>query len=301
MSAKHRGVSKKKLLFTSGSLVAVAALAITLPQAYASEETAQGPMTMAAAEDMLWNEARMAGTAWSVNPETKQIEVLADSTINADEWDTLQSTVDSMGGTATLTRTSGEFQLFAAGGDAIFAEGSRCSLGFNVTTAEGTPGFLTAGHCGVAFEQWSDTEGGAPIATIQQAVFPGEGDFAIAAYDDPATEAPSTVNTGAEEVQIAGAAEAEVGMQVQRMGSTTGLNEGAVTGLDATVTYPEGTVTGLIQTDVCAEPGDSGGSLFAGDQAIGLTSGGSGDCTSGGETFFAPVTDALAATGATLP
>src|SRR5690606_29573673 len=65
--------------------------------------------------------------------------------------------------------------------------------------------------------------------------------------------------------------------------------------------YPEGTVTGLIQTNVCAEPGDSGGSMFTRDGlAIGLTSGGSGDCTNGGETFFQPVTTALAAVGATL-
>ncbi|MFE2438414.1 S1 family peptidase, partial [Streptomyces sp. NPDC059409] len=34
--------------------------------------------------------------------------------------------------------------------------------------------------------------------------------------------------------------------------------------------------------------------------AIGLTSGGSGDCTVGGETFFQPVTTALEAVGATL-
>ncbi len=85
------------------------------------------------------------------------------------------------------------------------------------------------------------------------------------------------------------------------MGSTTGLADGRVLGLDATVNYPEGTVTGLIQTDVCAEPGDSGGSLFTRDGlAIGLTSGGSGDCTTGGETFFQPVTTALNAVGATL-
>ena len=84
------------------------------------------------------------------------------------------------------------------------------------------------------------------------------------AYDDPATEAPSTVNIGDQQVDITGAAEATEGMAVQRMGSTTGLHDGTVTGLNATVTYPEGTVTGLIQTDVCAEPGDSGGSLFAG-------------------------------------
>lgn len=106
---------------------------------------------------------------------------------------------------------------------------------------------------------------------------------------------------GGKVVTIGKAAEAAVGQQVLRMGSTTGLHDGTVLGLDATVNYPEGTVTGLIQTDVCAEPGDSGGSLFSEDgSAIGLTSGGSGDCDAGGETFFQPVTTALQATGATL-
>ncbi|OIJ94997.1 hypothetical protein BIV23_35655 [Streptomyces monashensis] len=64
--------------------------------------------------------------------------------------------------------------------------------------------------------------------------------------------------------------------------------------------YQEGTVSGLIQTDVCAEPGDSGGALFDGESALGLTSGGSGDCTNGGQTFFQPVPAALAAYGAQI-
>jgi streptogrisin D len=300
---KHRGVSKKKALIAGAGVIAMAALAVTLPQAYASEEqSAPQVMSVKDGTAMLWDEARMPGTAWSVNPETNQIEVLADNTIDSQEWNKLQSTVDSMGGNvATLKRTSGEFQLFVAGGDAIFADGARCSLGFNVTASDGSPAFLTAGHCGVAFDAWSDSQGGAPIATVDQATFPGDGDFSLVKYDDPATEAPSTVNTGQEEVQITGAGEAQEGQQVFRMGSTTGLHDGTVTGLNATVTYPEGTVTGLIQTDVCAEPGDSGGSLFSQDgQAIGLTSGGSGDCTNGGETFFQPVTTALEATGATI-
>jgi hypothetical protein len=59
-------------------------------------------------------------------------------------------------------------------------------------------------------------------------------------------------------------------------------------------------VSGLIQTTVCAEPGDSGGPLYAGSTALGLTSGGSGDCTSGGTTFFQPVTKALATLGMKL-
>src|SRR5918912_3956912 len=190
-----------------------------------------------------------------------------------------------------------------SGGDAIFAQAAggtvRCSLGFNVKASDGSPAFLTAGHCGVAAKQWSDSETGQPIATVDQATFPGDGDFSLVKYDDPNTQAASEVNVGdGQTVQITQAADATVGEQVFRMGSTTGLHDGQVTGLDATVNFqsetnPGGvdTVTGLIQTNVCAEAGDSGGSLFTQDgSAIGLTSGGSGDCTAGGETFFQPVT-----------
>ncbi|ANJ10838.1 S1 family peptidase [Streptomyces parvulus] len=250
----------------------------------------------------LRSQAAVPGTSWAIDPRTNKILVTADSTVTGEKWDRLESTVQGLGsGMATLKKSAGTFRTFASGGDAIFGGGARCSLGFNVTAGDGAPAFLTAGHCGVAAEQWSDAQGGQPIGTVDQAVFPGEGDFALVRYDDPATEAPSEVNLGDQTVPIAQAADATVGQQVFRMGSTTGLADGQVLGLDATVNYPEGTVTGLIQTDVCAEPGDSGGSLFTQDgQAIGLTSGGSGDCTAGGETFFQPVTTALEAVGATL-
>ncbi|MET7598039.1 S1 family peptidase [Streptomyces sp. NPDC005481] len=259
--------------------------------------------TLKAAARTLRTDATIPGTAWSVDPKTNEIRVTADSTVTGARWNQLTSTVKSLGSdVATVKRSSGTFKTFVEGGDAIFGGGARCSLGFNVTAGDGSPAFLTAGHCGVAAAEWSDAQDGAPIATVDQATFPGAGDFALVKYDDPNTEAPSTVDVGdGKTVEIAQAAEATVGQQVLRMGSTTGLNDGSVTGLDATVNYPEGTVTGLIQTDVCAEPGDSGGSLFTQDgSAIGLTSGGSGDCTNGGETFFQPVTTALEAVGATL-
>ncbi|MFJ6386656.1 S1 family peptidase [Streptomyces sp. NPDC091972] len=258
---------------------------------------------LAAGAKTLKEEATIPGTAWAVDPRTNKILVTADSTVTGAKWNTLESTVKSLGSDmATVKRSAGTFKTFVSGGDAIFAGGARCSLGFNVTAGDGSPAFLTAGHCGVAAEQWSDSQDGQPIATVDQATFPGDGDFALVKYDDPATEAPSEVNVGGgQTVAINQAADAEVGLQVFRMGSTTGLADGQVLGLDATVNYPEGTVTGLIQTNVCAEPGDSGGSLFTQDgAAIGLTSGGSGDCTAGGETFFQPVTTALQAVGATL-
>ncbi|MFF6782932.1 alpha-lytic protease prodomain-containing protein [Streptomyces sp. NPDC012510] len=253
----------------------------------------------------LKKEATVPGTAWAIDPRTNKIQVTADSTVTGENWDTIESTVKSLGsGMATIKKSAGTFKTFLEGGDAIFGGGARCSAGFNVLNAEGAPAFLTAGHCGVAEAEWSEEEGGAPIGTVDAATatFPGAGDFALVNYNDPATQAASTVDLGnGQTVDINAAGEATVGLQVFRMGSTTGLADGQVTGLDATVNYPEGTVTGLIQTNVCAEPGDSGGSLFTEDgQAIGLTSGGSGDCTVGGETFFQPVTTALAAVGATL-
>ncbi|GGX19147.1 S1 family peptidase [Streptomyces chryseus] len=258
---------------------------------------------LSAAKSTLSREATVAGTSWAIDPRNNQVLVTADRTVTGERWDRLEAAVKDLGpGMARIQKSEGEFKTFLEGGDAIFGGGARCSLGFNVTTQDGSPGFLTAGHCGVAAEQWSEEAGGAPVGTVQEAVFPGAGDFALVTYDDPATEAPSEVDTGdGQTVAIARAADAAVGQDVIRMGSTTGLSDGQVTGLDATVNYPEGTVTGLVQTNVCAEPGDSGGALFTADgSAIGLTSGGSGDCTAGGETFFQPVTTALAAVGARI-
>ncbi|MGV9994576.1 S1 family peptidase, partial [Streptomyces sp. NPDC003374] len=279
----------------------------------AVREVSNSTAELKSAARTLKAKATIPGTAWAVDPRTNKVVVTADSTVTGAKWNRLESTVQGLGsGMATLKKSAGTFKTFASGGDAIFAKAQggtvRCSLGFNVTASDGSPAFLTAGHCGVAAKQWADAQNGQPVATVDQATFPGS-DFSLVKYDDPATQAPSDVNVGnGQTVQINQAADATVGQTVFRMGSTTGLHNGTVTGLDATVNFqsetnPGGvdTVNGLIQTNVCAEPGDSGGSLFTQDgAALGLTSGGSGDCTQGGETFFQPVTAALQATGATL-
>jgi streptogrisin D len=68
---------------------------------------------------------------------------------------------------ARVQRSAGEFRLFLEGGDAIFGGTARCSLGFNVTTQDGEPGFLTAGHCGVVVREWSEAPTGEPVATVE--------------------------------------------------------------------------------------------------------------------------------------
>ncbi|MBG0856453.1 S1 family peptidase [Streptomyces spinoverrucosus] len=247
------------------------------------------------ARTTLTQDATIPGTAWVTDPTTNKVVVTADRTVSAAEWKKLTQVVEGLGGTAELQRTKGEFKPFIAGGDAITGGGGRCSLGFNVVKG-GEPFFLTAGHCTEGISTWSDSSGNV-IGENEASSFPGD-DYGLVKYTAD-VDHPSEVNLyNGSTQQITGAAEATVGMQVTRSGSTTQVHSGTVTGLDATVNYGNGDiVNGLIQTDVCAEPGDSGGSLFSGSNAIGLTSGGSGDCTSGGETFFQPVTEALSVTG----
>lgn len=246
----------------------------------------------------LKDRASIAGTAWSVDPVTNKVVVKADRTVSGDRLARLREVVRSLGDSATLKTISGTFRPLIAGGDAIWGSGARCSLGFNVTVG-GQPYFLTAGHCGNDVSNWSDQQGGSDVAVTQASTFPGH-DYALVRYTADTDHASAVDLYDGSSQPISGAAYATVGEQVQRSGSTTGVYGGQVTGLDATVTYQEGQVSGLIDTTVCAEPGDSGGSLFDGETALGLTSGGSGDCGSGGETFFQPVPDALQAYGAQI-
>ncbi|MEW1689658.1 S1 family peptidase [Streptomyces sp. NPDC091265] len=251
------------------------------------------------ARHTLAGKATIPGTSWAVDPVSNQVVVTADRTVKGAAWQKISSVVKGLGGKAQLKKSAGEFKPLIAGGDAIWGDGGRCSLGFNVVKG-GEPYFLTAGHCTEAISSWSDSQGGAEIGTKAGSEFP-DNDFGLVKYTS-GTAHPSEVDLYNGSTQpITKAGEATVGMTVTRSGSTTQVHDGEVTGLDATVNYGNGDiVNGLIQTTVCAEPGDSGGSLFAGDTAIGLTSGGSGDCSSGGETFFQPVPEALAAFGAEI-
>lgn len=251
-----------------------------------------------AATRVLSKDAKVAGTAWMIDPKTNRVRVLADKTVTGGKLDTVKKAVRGLGDKAALKQTKGEFKPLLAGGDAIYGGGYRCSVGFNVKVG-GASGFLTAGHCGNVASSWSDSQTGSPVATTQDSTFPGH-DYSLAKYSGGAS-APSEVDLyNGSSQKITSAADATVGEQVKRSGSTTQVQSGQVTGLNATVNYQEGTVTGMIDTNVCAEGGDSGGALFDGSTALGLTSGGSGDCTYGGETFFQPVKQALDAYGASI-
>ncbi len=249
---------------------------------------------LARATAQLQRTASIPGTAWMVDPATNQVLVSADSTVTGAKLAQLTGVMERLGGAVRLERLAGTLSTRITGGDAIYGGGFRCSLGFNVNRG-GTAYFLTAGHCANAGATWSGP-GGQVLGTRVGSSFPGN-DYALIQYTANVSR-PGAVNLyNGTTRDISTAGNPYVGQTVGRSGSTTGVHRGTVTGLNATVNYPQGQVSGLIRTTVCAEGGDSGGALFANNTALGLTSGGSGNCSSGGNTYFQPVTEALSVYG----
>jgi streptogrisin B len=274
----------------------LATLGILALLATASPAAASGHPTVDAAMAALDRSIAFAGTAYGVDGAGR-IVVTVDSSVRGARLAAVRTAVAQLGTGARLERVSGTFQPLISGGDAIYGSRYRCSLGFNVTKGSAHY-FLTAGHCGKAEPKWwTSANHSTFLGNTTGFTFPGK-DYAIVQYASTYTNYPSSVGS----ISITGAANAFVGEAVSRRGSTTGTHGGVVQVLNVTVHYVSGgTVRGLVQTNVCAEPGDSGGPFYAGHIALGLTSGGSGDCKSGGTTFFQPVTAALSAYGVTIP
>jgi streptogrisin D len=237
--------------------------------------------------------ANFAGTAWGVDPVANTVVVSIDDTVGAAQLQRLNVVLAHDGDAARVEHVAGTFTPLIAGGDALRGGGYRCSLGFNVRIS-GLDYFLTAGHCTNLVGTWTT-----PGATTVASSFPGD-DYGLARYTSNTSRTGDVDRYNGVPQDIVTAGSAYVGQTVQRSGSTSGLHGGIVTGLNQTVRYAQGTVRGLVRTTVCAEPGDSGGPFFAGTVALGLTSGGSGNCTFGGTTFFQPVTEALSRYGASI-
>ncbi|WP_128434920.1 alpha-lytic protease prodomain-containing protein [Streptomyces cyaneus] len=184
------------------------------------------------------------------------------------------------------------------GGDAYYIEGTaRCSIGFSVTKDQ-QQGFASAGHCGSK----GDTTAGSNMAeqgTFQASTFPGK-DMSWVGVNSGWAATADVEGEDGQRTQVTGSVQALVGASICRSGSTTGWHCGTIEQHDTSVSYSQGTVDGVTETTVCAEPGDSGGPYISGSQAQGVTSGGSGDCTDGGTTFYQPINPILSDFGLVL-
>ncbi len=268
--------------------LATAAALFLAPAAPAASPQARGPQLSAVAQAV--EQSGVNGIAWYVDSAAERVVVTADSSVSNAEVAKIKNAAGADADTIQVERTSGTFTKLLGAGDGIYGNRYRCSLGFNVVQGS-TYYFLTAGHCGKSEKNWwTSANHSALIGPTVGYSFPKD-DYALVRYDNTSLSHPGGFTL----------ADAFVGEKVTRDGDTTGVHTGTVTGLNATVRYQGGgTVSGLIQTNVCAEGGDSGGPLYDGTKALGLTSGGSGNCSSGGVTFFQPVREAAQAYGVNL-
>ncbi|MFG2169321.1 S1 family peptidase [Micromonospora chersina] len=284
-----RHILRSKLLAVGVGLLAAAAFApataaAASPQHYSASQ-------LAAVNDAV-QRSGVEGIAWYMDEASGRVVVTADSTVSRAEIAKIKQSAGDKAGAVRIERASGVFAPLLSAGDAIYGGQYRCSLGFNVVSGS-TYYFLTAGHCGNVAATWYTNSGHTTLIgpTIASS-FPGN-DYALVRYDNTSLTHPGGFTV----------ADAFVGETVTRKGSTTGTHSGTVTALNVSVRYVGqggGKVSGMIQTTVCAEPGDSGGPLYDGTKALGITSGGSGDCKSGGTTFFQPVREAANAYGVTI-
>ena len=242
--------------------------------------------------------AGAVGTSWGVDVATNQVVVSVGANAKGPKVSALLADLKRHGTAVRVERTA-PITTLISGGDAIYTGGARCSLGFNVRNSAGTRYFLTAGHCTNIGSTWSASPGGAAIGSRTGTSFPTN-DYGIVRYTSSIAN-PGNVNRyNGTTTDITGSGNVFSGQSLCRSGSTTGLRCGSVTSTSATVNYAEGAVYDTIRTNICAEGGDSGGSLFGGSTAYGLTSGGSGNCSSGGTTFFQKVPEALSVYGVSV-
>jgi streptogrisin C len=233
-------------------------------------------------------------TGWYVDEASNKVVVsVYGNQAAAATWAT------SLGADVRLEKASERPQTFwnLIGGQAIRNSSSRCSLGFNATSGS-TRYVITAGHCGNLGGTWSGS--GGTIGTVANSSFPTN-DYARIRVTQAAAVSTALVDrySSGSDVTVGGSTGGSNGAAVCRSGSTTGWRCGSITGLNQTVCYSQGCVGQTIRTNVCAEPGDSGGSLVTSPgsgtrvNAAGLTSGGSGNCSSGGTTYYQPINEAL--------
>jgi len=206
--------------------------------------------------------------------------------------------------------TQGAPSLFqgyvARGGDRYnnTTDGVYCSIGFSVAGG----GYVTAGHCSAGTTGDNVTGyNGVQQGTFIGSVFPGE-DRAWVSVNGSWGPVPC-VGTGgdtncadAPNIQIAGSTEGAIGATVCRYGATTGGPRcGTIQNKNLTVVFDGvSTVNHMTQTNACSEPGDSGGPFVWNNQGQGTLTGGNGNCSSGGTSYFYPLNLTLANFGLTL-
>lgn len=267
---------------------------------------ARSTAQLKAVSDALDRAPDVAGASWGTDPKTNQVVLTLPQGAPADAVRGLEAEARRHGPAVRVERTAGRATLTSdiAGGDPIRKEGdlgTYCSAGFNVVY-NGVPFVLTAGHCLAIGSRWINWHGGF-LGTNHVYSFPTYDDGLIK-ITAPVMQIRGVYTWNGQFQSINTAGEAYVGQWTCKSGSTTGLTCGQVRKTDVVVSYPQGSVVDLNEVNACVEPGDSGGSVFSGDVALGVVSGAmlsGGHCLGANSvSYFQPILSSLGAYGVQL-
>lgn len=250
--------------------------------------------------------------SWGVDPKTNQVVVTvrAGTPLTAASEQALAEGRRS--GAIRVQQSAGQLTLAATlyGGREYQVNGSwLCSVGFNAKDSAGRKIMITAGHCTEGATSF--TYAGSTLGTLRGTSFPTN-DYGAINLASSVTQSPLIDRWDGYGVRVAGSTVAQVGATLCKSGRTTGWTCGTVQSFNNTVNYGGGDiVSGLTKHSACVEQGDSGGANMSGNQAQGVSSGGSlyqsgGRLVCGAkvgqpnESYFQPIKEALTRYGATL-
>jgi streptogrisin D len=251
--------------------------------------------------------ADFAGVAWGVEAESNRVTIEADNTVTAANYERLTDLAKQHPDAVRVQRINAQLKPFIQGGRFITPnKGSvygSCSVGFNVRKKDNPNSLyiLTAGHCtkmAVGVRDWFDTNG-EYVGYDAGGDYPGN-DFGLIKHNNAGLSKPGNVwlDSGGAVRDIVYSRDSRKGEVVCSSGWRTGYLCGTVLQKNWEARYYDWDGDGnldyvweLDRTDLCTLGGDSGGSVFHADAALGLVSGGpEGVCI----TYAQPVNEALA-------
>ncbi|MBB1244614.1 streptogrisin B precursor [Streptomyces durbertensis] len=189
------------------------------------------------------------------------------------------------------------------GGNVLHSTFGSCVV--SVNAARGDQRYaVMAGHCGGLGTIWyADAGLLRPVAVGESSGYPSR-QYVVIRYTSTEFGYPSEL-VGAPAggpVRVTGVRSPAPGVTVCHRTATTGVRCGTITAVNQTVNLPQGTLTGLFRTSLCAEPGDPppGTVAYSGSQVVGFLLAASGNCRTGGTTFHQPLAPILAAHNLTV-
>lgn len=244
--------------------------------------------------------AGIANTSWGVDPSSNKVSVEIYDGVSPADQARLATLAARHGGAVSVEKLPGKVELSAydmRGGVGIVSGNALCSAAFNVANSSGKKYMLTAGHCMTGGHyKWNRYSGNVYLG--DKTSFNVEpGDWGVVEYKASNVNALGMIQyRDGSAHQITGSRWVNDGEGVKRTGTTSQDFVGKVLDPSVTVNYSGGiTLYKMIKTSLCVMGGDSGGPLFSGSTALGITSGGTdidkpcSDGVSNRRSFYQPV------------